>query len=80
MFFTRDQNTGESIDEYVKELRLLAASCEFGKLVDTLIRERLICGLIDNKIKEILLKEGKIGLEKALDVCRSHEVVRKYLF
>ncbi|XP_008179138.1 uncharacterized protein K02A2.6-like [Acyrthosiphon pisum] len=79
MFFTRDQKTGESIDEYVKELRLLAASCEFGKLVDTLIRGRLICGLIDNKIKERLLKEGNIGLEKVLDVCRSDEVVRKQM-
>ncbi|XP_060855321.1 uncharacterized protein LOC132933002 [Metopolophium dirhodum] len=79
MFFTRDQKTGESIDEYVKELRLLAASCEFGKLVDTLIRGRLICGLTDNKIKERLLKESNIGLEKVLDVCRSDEVVRKQM-
>ncbi|KAF0747865.1 Uncharacterized protein FWK35_00020961 [Aphis craccivora] len=79
MFFTRDQKTGENIDEYVKELRLLASSCEFGKLVDTLIRGRLICGLIDNKIKERLLKEGNIGLEKVLDVCRSDEIVRKQM-
>jgi len=68
MFFTRDQKTGESIDEYVKELRLLVSSCEFRKLVDTLIRGRLICWLIDNEIKERLLKEGTIGLEKVLDV------------
>jgi aryl-phospho-beta-D-glucosidase BglC (GH1 family) len=40
MFFSRNQKTGESIDEYVKEL-LLALLCEFGKLVDTLIRGRL---------------------------------------
>ncbi|KAF0764620.1 Uncharacterized protein FWK35_00011319 [Aphis craccivora] len=79
MLFTRDQKTGESIDEYVKELRLLAASCEFGELIDTLIRGRLIYGLIDNKIKERLLKEGNIGLEKVLDVCRSDEVVRKQM-
>lgn len=39
MFFTRNQKEGEkNIEEYVKELRLLAAVCELGKLVDTLVR------------------------------------------
>jgi len=79
MFFTRDQKSGESIGEYVKELRLLASLCEFRKLVDTLIRGRLICGLIDNKIKERLLMKDNIELEKVLNMCRSDEIVRKQM-
>jgi len=35
--------------------------------------------LIDNKIKERLLKEGNIGLEKVLDECRSDEIERKQM-
>ena len=39
-FLTRDQQPGESIDQYVTELRTLATACEWGEL-----RDDLICGV-----------------------------------
>ena len=41
-FLTRDQNTGESVAQYVTELKTLAASCEWGDLKDDLICSRIV--------------------------------------
>lgn len=42
--FTRNQGVSENIDSYVTELRLLAKTCNFGTLRDSLIRDRIVCG------------------------------------
>ena len=39
-FFTRNQDAAESIDQYVTALRVLARTCEFGTLLDSLIKDR----------------------------------------
>ena len=44
-FNIRNQREGESIDSYVTELRILSKSCEFGDLTDSLIKDRLVCGV-----------------------------------
>ena len=49
-FLTRDQQPGESIDQFVTELRTLAASCEWGELKDDLICSRIFSGISSNTI------------------------------
>ncbi|KAK3749625.1 hypothetical protein QZH41_012963, partial [Actinostola sp. cb2023] len=44
-FLTRDQASGESIDQYVTELRTLAAAYEWGELKDDLICSRIVSGV-----------------------------------
>ncbi|XP_028177079.1 uncharacterized protein LOC135088230 [Ostrinia nubilalis] len=68
-FFTRDQLDGETIDQYSLELRKLASKCEFKDLLDDLIRDRLICGLKENALRERLLREPDLTLQKSLDIC-----------
>ena len=45
MFFNRAQKQGEAIDQYVVDLKKMAAKCEFGELKDSLIRDRIVCGI-----------------------------------
>ncbi|XP_073966944.1 uncharacterized protein, partial [Choristoneura fumiferana] len=77
-FFTREQKEYESIDQYVFELRKLAQSCEFGELYDGLIKDRLICGVTSAAIRERLLREDDLTLNKALELCRAAIVSRMY--
>lgn len=79
IFFTRDQKDYENIDRYVKQLRRLAIPCEFGKLIETLIKGRLICGIRNNKLKERLLRESNIRLDRGLDICRYEEAVKQQI-
>lgn len=51
-FFTCVQKTGETIDQYVTELRNRSKTCEFGGLTDSLIKDRLVCGISDNGLHE----------------------------
>ena len=55
-FFTRIQEEGESIEKFVTDLKLLAATCNFGTLYDSLIRDRIICGIRNSTLREELLK------------------------
>ena len=50
-FLTRDQASGESIDQYVTELRTLAAACEWRELKDDLISQAAQSRIFTNKMK-----------------------------
>lgn len=75
-FFTRDQQEGESVEQYAFELNRLALECDFKDLKDELIKDRLICGLKENVLRERLLREPDLTLKKALDTCRIAEMSR----
>ena len=73
VFNSRIQKTGESIDEYVNQLRQLAESCEFGSLKDSLIRDMVIFGCNDERLKESMLREPDLSLQRAVEMCRLTE-------
>ena len=52
VFDSGSQNKSESINSYFTELRNLAASCEFGDLRDSLIRDRVVLGIRDQAMRE----------------------------
>ncbi|KXJ04486.1 hypothetical protein AC249_AIPGENE8434, partial [Exaiptasia diaphana] len=66
-------------DGYVNRLRKHAATCEFGVLTDELIRDRLVLGIREESTKLRLLKEDKLDLNKALNICRSNEIASSQL-
>ena len=73
MFHTRVQGEGETIDSLTKDLRLKSQSCECGSLQDSLIRDRVVVGIRDSKIKERLLRDSELTLERAIDICKVTE-------
>ena len=75
-FFTRSQHVHETIDQYATELRNRAQSCEFGDLTNSLIQDRIICGMLDNSVRERLLRQENLTLDKTLQLCRAAETTR----
>ena len=74
LFFTWDQRESETIDQYLTELRQIAANCDFQSITsDQLFRDRLVTGTRNAKVPENLLKEKKLTLEKAVDIARAAE-------
>ena len=73
-FFTCVQEPTESIDQYVTELRTKASTCEFGELCESLIRDRIVCGIVCDTMREKLLQETDLSLQKAIDMCRANSV------
>ena len=44
-FHRRQQAAGETVKDYVAELRRLATHCEFGSFLNEALRDRFVCGL-----------------------------------
>lgn len=68
------QEEGETIDTFVTRLREKAASCEYGALRDDLIRDKLVLGIANEATRRRLLREQKLTLTKALELCRAAEL------
>ncbi|XP_006813690.1 uncharacterized protein LOC102809558 [Saccoglossus kowalevskii] len=76
-FNTRNQGRNESIDDFVTALKILAKDCAFGTMRDELIRDRIICGIYCEQVKDKLLQKQDPNLEKTLTICRAHEESKK---
>ena len=76
-FFMRDQGMDETVDKYVTDLRVLASSCNFGQLKDSLIKDRIVCGTNNSALRERLLREENLTLDKCLKVCRATELSKE---
>ena len=61
------------------ELKLLAKNCEFGVLESELIRDRVVYGITSERVKERLLREQDLTLDKALELCRINEQSKEHM-
>ena len=82
VFNQRNQKEGERIDNYVSELKRLSLTCDFGDLRDSLIRDRIVGGVLSDELRGELLKKPNLTLQKAHDYCRTFEAaeLQKYKF
>ena len=62
-----------SFDIFVTDLRRKAEYCDFGAIKDSLIRDQIVVGINDPKLRQRLLRETDLTLEKAIKLCRITE-------
>ena len=73
-FYRCTRKQGQSIASYLAELRALADGCSFGATLDTMLRDRLVCGINDSNFQKRLLSEGdKLTLADALAIAQALE-------
>ena len=77
-FHERKQKEGETVEEYYRCLRSLVAHCEYRDTEDQ-VRDRLVVGLIDRRLKEKLQLMHDLTLSKALEVARQHEQIKNQM-
>ena len=74
-FQCRHQETGESGSHFPTELRIAADSCDFGRItMSQIIRDRFVHGLRDAKVRERLLRENDLTLDRASEMVQAAEV------
>ena len=76
LFWSRNQFEGESVDHWVTDLKCRAGRCEFGGESNNMVRDKIIFGVADDRLKERLLREPDLDINKALDICRAAEISR----
>ncbi|KAL1454687.1 hypothetical protein MTO96_043719, partial [Rhipicephalus appendiculatus] len=61
------QQPGESIADFVADLRRLSEHCEFGVSLEDMLRDRLVCGVRDEALQRRLLAETALDFKKAYE-------------
>ena len=75
-FFKRLHKDGECFDDFLTEVKLLSKNCNFCNTADcfgSLLRDRIVSGISRDDVREKLLAEKKLTLDKAVEICRSME-------
>ena len=76
----RDQQEGETFNDYIAALRILAQTCNFcACLRDTLLRDRIVLGIRSARTRKRLLEERNLTLKKCIDTCKSDETAHQHL-
>ena len=65
-FFRMTIQEGRSFDIFVTDLRRRAEYCDFGAIKDCLIRDQIVVGINDPKLRGQLLRETDLTLDKAI--------------
>ena len=83
-FFRTVQQEGQSITDFLAELRNIAKECDFKeqccvKCQDNALRDRLVMGCRHTFIQQAILKEGDASLTNVLQCAKMAELLRKEL-
>ena len=71
-FHSRCRQPGETVSTYVAELRRIAEHCKFDAL-ESMLCDRLVCGIQDPRIQRRLLAESKLTFKQAFEIAQAME-------
>lgn len=78
-FHSRNRKEGEGVATYVAGLRKLTEHCNFGETLPEMLRDRLVCGINDEKIQRRLLSEPELTFKKSVDIALAIESASKHV-
>ncbi|KAJ8338235.1 hypothetical protein SKAU_G00372010 [Synaphobranchus kaupii] len=76
-FDSRSRQPNETVSEYVAELRQIAHDCNYGQTLEQMLRDRLVCGINDDRIQRRLLAETDLTFEKAYKMAVAAEAASR---
>ncbi|XP_054009656.1 uncharacterized protein LOC128892988 [Hylaeus anthracinus] len=74
LFTSRDRYEGESINQYVAELKKLSKNCNYGTVQDSLIRGNIIGHLKDKRLQQSVLKIKNLTLRDLIQNIKTQEL------
>ena len=67
-FNSHCRHPGETVANYIAELRRLSEHCQFGESLDTMLRDCLVCSINDKHMQRHLLAEPELTCKKAVQL------------
>ena len=74
VFRSRVQKQGESFDAFLTDLKKKAQTCNFDRLKDSMIRDQVVFGIFDKKVREKMLRDSEHTLDGAVKLCHTSEL------
>ena len=62
-----------TVNVYIAELRKLSNDCDYGESLNEMLRDRLVCGVKDNRIQRRLLAEPELTFTIAMTIAQAME-------
>ena len=78
-FNKASQETNEDFDHFVTRVKNLASTCEFSTLLNSLIRDRIVVGVKSDGVRERMLRDKDLTLDRAIEMCKTAEVTKKHM-
>lgn len=69
----------ETFDNFLTDLRLKAETCNFDQLSDSMIRDQIVFGTGDAKLRQRLLRETELTLQEAIKICQASELAQLHV-
>ena len=76
-FNSRNRKEGESVKEYIVELKKLVRDCQYGDKLSEMMRDRLVCGIGDVTIQRKMLMKEDLTYEDAVKIAFGTELTTK---
>ncbi|XP_055914083.1 uncharacterized protein K02A2.6-like [Eupeodes corollae] len=73
------QNEEEPFDDFFTRIKNQAKKCEFGTLLDSLIRDKIVVSIHSDAIREKLLEKAEVSLDDTVKICRASEIAASQL-
>lgn len=76
VFLKTDQQPAESFDNFLIKLRAAIRDCDFDtvhegmNINDRLLKDKIVLGISSQKVREKLLSDPKLTLDKAIQICK----------
>ncbi|XP_055685055.1 uncharacterized protein LOC129797827 [Lutzomyia longipalpis] len=64
-FHMRNRKDGESVNDYIVEIKAMADKCEFGAFLEEALRDRLVSGINDQVLQQKLILQSNLTWERA---------------
>ena len=77
VFYRRDRRSGESVKDYVAQLRKLSEHCNFANNLEENLRDKFVCGLNDAPVQQKLLATKGLTLGMALEISVAMEAAAR---
>ena len=65
------EKEGQCFEEFMTRLKNVSSDCEFGELENSLIKDTVVTGVIDDSLRERMLREPTLTLEKEISLRQS---------
>lgn len=76
-FDPHNRKPNETVMEHVAEPRRLAQDCNYGNTLQQMLRDRIVCGINDDRIQRRLQSETDLNFEKTLSIVVAMETANK---
>ena len=79
-FNSRTRQAGESVAAYLAELKKLSEHCDFGDSLNDMLRDRIVCGIQDQRTQRRLLAETDLTFKRAFEEAQAIDSADKQVY